>query len=82
MFSLLLVLAATAPSQTATPATSEATQSRGERKVCKRESVTGSLARVRKVCKTVDQWESDRSSAVKESQDMQDRGLINSEAPR
>lgn len=50
--------------------------------MCKRESVTGSLARVRKICKTADQWRVLQNQAQDESRTMQDRGLINSEAPK
>jgi hypothetical protein len=75
MLSILLVLAA-AEATAAAPAQPQ------EKLVCKREPVTGSLARMRKICKTERQWRGAEEDAQRESQGMQDRGLINSEAPR
>jgi predicted secreted protein len=79
MMTLLIALTAAAPN-VAAPATPA--PAKEERVICRREHVTGSLARVRKTCKTASQWDGDQNSAVKETQNMQDRGLINSEAPR
>lgn len=73
---MLLLMADT----TAAPATTPAPVA--EKLICKREPVTGSLARFRKICKTEAQWLNAQNHAVTESQAMQDRGLINSEAPR
>ena len=53
-----------------------------ETMICKREPVTGSLARFRKICRTEAKWRSVGDQAQNQAQDMQDRGLINSEAPR
>jgi predicted secreted protein len=79
MMTLLIALTAATPAAEAPAAPAPAKQ---ERVVCRRERITGSLARVRKTCKTATQWDSDQNSAIKETQDIQDRGLINSEAPR
>jgi hypothetical protein len=78
MMTVLLALAAStlAAPETVPPTTAE------EKPICKREPVTGSLARFRKVCKTATQWRKVHDEASGEAQGMQDRGLINSEAPR
>lgn len=77
---LSILLMATA---TAAPATSAADAvTKPEPMVCKREPVTGSLARFRKVCRTEAKWRLVGERAQDQTRDMQDRGLINSEAPR
>ena len=76
MSPFLLVLATT----TLQPAS--ASEQPKEPLVCKREPVTGSLARVRKICKTADHWHRVENQSQDASRDLQDRGLINSEAPR
>ncbi len=50
--------------------------------ICKREPVTGSLARFRKICKTAQQWGVTQNQAQDSLRDMQDHGLINSESPK
>ena len=50
--------------------------------ICKREAVTGSLARFRKVCRTESKWRMVSDQTQNQAEDMQNRGLINSEAPR
>lgn len=73
----ILLMATTAPVTTATDATPKP-----ERMICKREPVTGSLAGFRKVCRTEAKWKLVGERAQNQAQDMQDRGLINSEAPQ
>ncbi len=72
MFLVLIMLANAPPVAAAAPFVSK------EPLVCKRESVTGSLARFRKICKTGAQWNSAADQASADGQRMQDRGLINS----
>ena len=75
----ILLMAAAA----ATPATTVADAApKPEPMICKREAVTGSLARFRKVCRTESKWRSVGNQAQDQTRDIQDRGLINSEAPR
>jgi hypothetical protein len=74
---LLMATASAAPATTATD-----TAPKPEPMICKREPVTGSLARFRKVCRTESKWKMVGEQAQNNAQDMQDRGLINSEAPR
>jgi hypothetical protein len=75
---MAILLMATA---TAVPAATEATP-KPEAMICKREAVTGSLARFRKICRTESKWRLVGDQTQNQAQDMQDRGLINSEAPR
>jgi hypothetical protein len=77
---LSILLMATATAAPATPAADTVTKP--EPMVCKREPVTGSLARFRKVCRTEAKWRLVGERAQDQTRDMQDRGLINSEAPR
>jgi hypothetical protein len=70
MLPVLLALAAAIP---AAPATTQPTAPE-EKLICKREPVTGSLARFRKICKTATQWVKSEDSASTEAQRMQDRG--------
>lgn len=74
---LLMATATAAPSTTVAEATAKP-----EPMVCKREPVTGSLARFRKICRTESKWRLVGEQAQDQSRDMQERGLINSEAPR
>ncbi len=78
LFSVLLT--ATAVGAPATVATN--TAPKPEPMICKREPVTGSLARFRKICRTESKWRLVGEQAQDQTRDMQDRGLINSEAPR
>jgi hypothetical protein len=73
----ILLMATAAPATTTADATPKP-----EPLICKREPVTGSLARFRKVCRTESKWKLVGEQAQNQAQDMQDRGLINSEAPR
>jgi predicted secreted protein len=74
---LLMATATAVPAPTATD-----TAPKPEPMICKREPVTGSLARFRKVCRTESKWRSVGEQAQDQTRDMVDRGLINSEAPR
>lgn len=74
---LLMATATAAPATTATDAAPKP-----EPMICKREPVTGSLARFRKICRTESKWRLVGEQAQDQSRDLQDRGLINSEAPR
>jgi hypothetical protein len=71
MLSFFLILAASTP---------EAAQALPveEKLICKREPVTGSLARSRKTCKTAAQWRQSQDQASDGAQRMQERGFINS----
>lgn len=74
LISILLMASATA-----VPATTAAeTAPKPEPMICKRESVTGSLARYRKVCRSESKWRTVGDQAQDQARDMQDRGLINS----
>lgn len=77
---LPIFLMATATAAPATTTTEAAPKP--EAMICKREPVTGSLARFRKVCRSESKWRLVGEQAQNQAQDMQDRGLINSEAPR
>lgn len=77
---LSVLLMATATAAPATTATDPA--SKPEAMICKREAVTGSLARFRKVCRTESKWRMVSDQTQNQAEDMQNRGLINSEAPR
>jgi predicted secreted protein len=77
---LPILLMATATAVPVTTATD--TAPKPEPMICKREPVTGSLARFRKVCRTESKWRSVGEQAQDQTRDMVDRGLINSEAPR
>jgi hypothetical protein len=48
------------------------------RVICRRESVTGSLAQTRKVCMTRAQWVARARDAQETGQQMQDAGRVNS----
>jgi hypothetical protein len=74
MLPILFLFASAAPS--AAPPTTPA-----EKLVCKREPVTGSLARFRKICRTPSQWSGSADEASDEARRMQERGQINSCAP-
>lgn len=74
---LLMATAAATPASTATDAAPKP-----EPMICKREPVTGSLARFRNVCRTQSKWRLVGEQAQDQTRDMQDRGLINSESPR
>ena len=76
MFPVLLMFMADTTSATATPPPAQ------EKLICKREAVTGSLVRFRKTCRTEQQWLMVQNMAQDESRGMQDRALINSEAPK
>jgi hypothetical protein len=52
-----------------------------EKLICKREPVTGSLARFRKICKTEAQWKGVEDHSYRETATLQDHGLINSCEP-
>lgn len=66
-------------SATAAPATTVIdTAPKPEPMICKREPVTGSLARFRKICRTESKWRKVGEQAQDAARDMQDRGLINS----
>jgi predicted secreted protein len=78
MMSILLM--ATAAATPATAATDAAPKP--EPMICKREPVTGSLAGFRKICRTESKWRLVGEQAQNQAENMQDRGLINSEAPR
>jgi predicted secreted protein len=75
---VFLMAAATAAPATAT----EEAAPKTERMICKREPVTGSLARFRTICRTESKWRDVGAQAQDQARDMQDRGLINSESPR
>jgi hypothetical protein len=77
---LSIFLMATAAATPATPATDSVPKP--EPMICKREPVTGSLARFRTVCRTESKWRLVGAQAQDQTRDMQDRGLINSESPR
>ena len=74
---LLMATTAAAPATTATDAAPKP-----EPMICKREPVTGSLARFRKICRTESKWRLVGEQAQDQTRDMLDRGLINSESPR
>jgi predicted secreted protein len=74
LFSLLLAATAAAAPATTAPQT----EPKPEPMICKREPVTGSLARFRKVCRTESKWRQVGEQAQDEARNMQDRGLINS----
>lgn len=76
MFPILLMFMADISSAATTPPPVK------EKLICKREAVTGSLARFRKTCRTEQQWLMVQNMAQDEASGMQDRGLINSEAPK
>jgi hypothetical protein len=77
LLSVLLMATAAAPATTATDGAPKP-----DPMICKREPVTGSLARFRKICRTESKWRLVGEQAQDQTRDMQDRGLINSEAPR
>jgi predicted secreted protein len=79
---MLLPILLMATASPATTATATADAPKPEPMICKREPVTGSLARFRKVCRSESKWRLVGDQAQNQAQDMQDRGLINSEAPR
>lgn len=74
LFTILLMAAAAAPP----PPTTAKAEPKPEPMICKREPVTGSLARFRKVCRTESKWRQVSEQAQDEARNMQDRGLINS----
>jgi predicted secreted protein len=74
LLSLLLMAAASAAPATPVPQA----EPKPEPMICKREPVTGSLARFRKICRTESKWRQVGEQAQDEARTMQDRGLINS----
>jgi hypothetical protein len=74
LLSLFLMATATAAPATTAPDTAP----KPEPMICKREPVTGSLVRFRKVCRTESKWRLVGEQAQDEARNMQDRGLINS----
>ena len=78
LMTILLIATATA----APAATTTGAAAKPEAMICKREAVTGSLARFRKICMTESKWRAVGAQAQDQTRDMQDRGLINSESPR
>ncbi len=76
LLSILLMATAVAATTTTEP------PPKPEPMICKREPVTGSLARFRKVCRTESKWRLVSDQTQNQAEDMQSRGLINSEAPR
>ena len=58
-----------------TPAMAESTRDKSEKKVCKRVALTGTLAGVKKVCRTAKDWQLEREDARKATQEMQNTRL-------
>jgi hypothetical protein len=74
-FLRLTVLAFVAAPIAAAAETPPAKAPSSEKQICKRTSVTGSLARVVKVCGTAADWEARRRTGKQYLQDIQDRSL-------
>jgi len=70
---ILLPIALAAAAQATPPA---AESQPAEKLICKREEVTGSLAAVRKTCHTATEWRQIADIAVRNSQQIVDRGTI------
>lgn len=70
--SLVLLAAATAATPPAEPAaaTPPATEKPAEKMVCRKERVTGSLTRVRKICMTQRDWDTLASNTRKSMDDL------------
>lgn len=81
-FSFAIALLSPAPVFAGSTPSGSATGADADKVVCKRTVDTGSLVKGRRICKTKAEWRSEQDAARQEAQTMQERGMVNSEAPR